>query len=560
MRNYRELCWLVFAIVFALACHMFLDMRGAAFTQMVARTSISTSADEANAITIKRLGEQTVVLSKASGEWRLVAPFRASADIHAVLGLLDALAFVPVMDSMTASDLRKIGRSHGDFGLDAPRVELEILGPSGGEKIAFGDSIPAGDGVFASIAGDSTVFVVKTNVLAAADRPASEFRSHALFDVGVNEVGAFDIKREAGSFVRFIRDGAKWHMSDPDEMAASSAKVRNFMAEILEAKAKKFVWPVGASNETEFASASLLAGYGLDPDSAVTLTFKGVDGVDRQVSFGNDADDGQVYAVAHNGSVIVTVSAELKDAAIRGATDLVDMRLFPLEASNVAAVSIADGDKVCVLAKGGDGSWRMDSPLSAPADSAAVEKFVSRMLALSIADASESGVSVALATNAPAATISREIALPDGGVEAFRSKEIVRIEPFDIRRLVVSGRGEKPVAVVYDASRRTWNVESSETGGVPDIDSVNAVAAVLNPLVATRVVALKASDSELAGFGLEFPEYTVAVDRVQENSVRRNILIGGKAKGGRYVTIGSSGSIFVVPDKVVKVLMARIVR
>ena len=103
-------------------------------------------------------------------------------------------------------------------------------------------------------------------------------------------------------------------------------------------------------------------------------------------------------------------------------------------------------------------------------------------------------------------------------------------------------------------------MESSETGGVPDIDSVNAVAAVLNPLVATRVVALKASDSELAGFGLEFPEYTVAVDRVQENSVRRNILIGGKTKGGRYVTIGSSGSIFVVPDKVVKVLMARIVR
>ena len=34
----------------------------------------------------------------------------------------------------------------------------------------------------------------------------------------------------------------------------------------------------------------------------------------------------------------------------------------------------------------------------------------------------------------------------------------------------------------------------------------------------------------------------------------------GKAKGGRYVTIGSSGSVFVVPDKVVKVLMARIVR
>lgn len=560
MSNSRELCWTTFAIVLVVACHLFLDMRGAAVSQIVARGAISTSADTANAISIRRYGEQTVVLSKASGEWRLVSPFRASADSHAVLGLLDALAFVPVVDSMDASDLRKLDRSHEDFGLDAPRVEIEILGPSGGEKIAFGDRTPAGDGVFAAVDGESSVFVVMTNVFASADRPASEFRSHELFDIGANEVGAFDIKRETGSFVRFMRDGNKWQMSEPDRMAASSAKVRRFVSAILDAKAVRFVWPVGASNETEFASASLLAGYGLDPDSAVTLTFKGIDGIDRQVSFGNDTDDGQVYAVAQNGGVIVTVDAALKDSAVRGVTDFVDMRLFPVEEQSIGAVSIADGDMLCVLAKGSDGSWRMDSPLSAPADSAAVEKFVSRMLALNVTDASESGVAVSLATNAPPVMIPRDVALPDGGVETFRSKEIVRIEPLDIRRLVVSNGGAKPISVVYDASRRTWNVESSETGGIADIEAVNALASALNPLLAKRVVAIKASDSDLARFGLESAGYAIAVDRVQENSVRRNILIGGKADGGRYVTIGSSGSVFVVPDSVVKVLSAQILR
>lgn len=560
MRNTRTIIWLASGIGLIAAIHLALDIHGSGVSRMVGRSSIAESADAASAVSIKRSDSAAVVMSKASGEWRLVSPFRASADLHAVLGLLDALAFTPIVDSMDEAELRKMGRQRNDFGLVPPRVEVETLGPGGVQKIAFGGPTPAGDGIYAAIEGESVVFVVATNVFTAVDKSVDGFRSHALFTMGLDEVGGLDIRRTAGVFARFMRDGDKWWMREPKNVAASTARIRKFVSMLIEARAQKFVWPVGATNETETATASLLAGYGLDPDSATTLTLKGVDGVDRQVSFGNDAGEGNVYVLAHNGGAIVTVAASVRDAVLSGADDFVDTRLFPIDEASVVTVSISDEGLNCVIAKEPDGSWRIDAPVSAPADASAVSDLVSRLLTMDISSADASGVNVSLAVGTAPAKVPRKIVFADSGVERFRSKEMLALLPEQIKRIVVTKAGDKSVSVVYDAGRRSWNVETSDSGGIVDMEALEAMLAKLNPLTAQDVVKLSASASDLKKYGLETPSYTIALDRVQEDSVRRNIRIGAKSTSGYYATVGSSDSVFVLPEETVRTLVAPILR
>ena len=560
MRNMRTIVWIFFAILLVFSAHLVLDIRGSRLHRIVMRGTVARSADTASAVTIKRKGEPAIVISKASGEWRLVSPFHASADSYAVLELIDALAFSPIVDSMDDSELRMIDRNRNDFGLQTPSVEVETLGSGGAEKIIFGSQTPAGDGVYAAVEGESVVFVVTTNVFAAVDKSVDNFRRRALFNMSLDEIGGFDIRLTAGAFSRFMRDADKWSMIDTKPVAASASRIGKFLSSVLAAKAKKFVWPVGASNEMETASASVLAGYGLDPDSAITLTLKGVDGFDRQVSFGSDAEDGTVYAMAHNGGSIVTVDSSLRDMVRSGSDDFIDTRLFPIEASSVATISISDDGLKCVLTKESNGSWHIDAPVSAPADSAVVSDFVSRLLALDVSDADSSGVSVSLDPGMRPVMVSRKIVFAESGVERFRACEVIDVVPAEVKRVVVSVNGDKPVSVVYDPARSAWNVDSSNAGGVVDTEALDSLLATLHPLKAQSVVKLGSAAEELYRYGLESPCFTLAIDRFQADSIRKNLRIGGKTDLGYYATIGSSDAVFVLSEDIVRKLMAPIVQ
>lgn len=560
MSNARIISWVASAIALSVLAHLILDIRGSGISRIARRGTIAPGADAANAISVKCEGKPATVLSKASGDWRIVAPFRARADRQVVLEFLDALAFAPIIDSMDDMELRKLDRNRQDFGLQPPVLEVETLGAKGAEKISFGGFTPAEDGVYATVEGENVVFVVPTNVFSAVNRNLDGFRSRTLFNIAVDEVGAFDIRRTAGAFTRFIRDGEKWRMSEPSKSAASSSRVRKFMSKMLDARASGFIWPVGATNEIDTASASLLAGYGLDPDTAVTLTFKGIDGLDRQVSFGNDTEEDQVYALVHNGGAIVTVDATLKDMLLSGVDDLMDTRLFPVEKTSITSIAILDGESQFILAKASDGAWRIDAPVSAPADASAVTELIDRLMVLNVSDADMSGVRVTLSSNEASAFVSRGLVFADSGLSRFRSREILDVQPSQVRRVVMTKEGAKPVAVVFDAARRVWNVESYEAGGVADEEVLKTLLSELNPLMAVEVVKLRATTSELARYGLESPACTIAIDRAQTDSVRKNIRIGDRAGDGWYATVGSSDAVFLLSGKTVKNLMAPIVR
>jgi hypothetical protein len=421
--------------------------------------------------------------------------------------------------------------------------------------VGFGRTIPSGKSVYASVSGVNAVFAVPTNVLATVDRTAGDFRRRTLFAAGPDEVTSFSIKNDTGAVMNFIRDGEVW---TADDRQVSAKNVKKLLESVMGAAAVDFIWPVGAVDESASASSALLAGYGLDVDSAVTVSMKCLDGVDRWIAFGKPAKEGLVYAFVQNGGAVVTVDSALKDLVV--AEKSAGTRVFPQEASAVSSFTISDGAASYSVARCEAGAWRLDSPVSAPANSAAAETILARILALTATDAAGGDIRVEVNPGRESAEVSRSRVLGDYRFEDLRSREVVKIDPLLVSRLVFSRSGEPvPVSVVYDRDRQAWKVERSPVDGIVDTEAVNKLVAALNPLMAASVVKLNVSDSELREYGLERPYAALAVDQRRDDSVRRNILFGNKVEGGRYATLGASDAVFIISDEVFSALSADLI-
>ena len=556
MSSRRSIIMLLAGIGMLLAAHFAVDCSGNGVASGERRSVLLPDADDAVRITVSRRGSRQVSLEKTDGDWRMTAPFPDSADLRAVKRLVDALAFVPVVDALSDAEILKRGRDRTDFATDA--VTVAVLSSDGKQgEVSFGSTTPDAAGVYAAVSGVDAVFIVPASVLAAADLPPDGFRSRAVCATDPMAVSSFDVRRGSSGVASFAREGDGWKA---ESGAASSQKVKKFLSDVTAAEAVGFVWPSGSTNDAATASESLLAGFGLDPESAITVTLKEIGGGDRQISFGKPAGENLVYALVRGGTVVVTVASSLKDAVARESGLLADTRLFPAEARSVTAFTIANGEVSCALARvtGADASWRLESPVAAPADSAVVDELLARLLALSPAEADETGLSIAIPAGSKPVAVSRNAALGDVRIEDLRSKEIVKIDSALVKRLVRTSGGSH-LAVVYARDRRVWNVETEGGPDSADEKSIAAVLAALNPLVAVRVERLKASDAELAAYGLDAPFLTLAVDQDREDAVRRNVILGARAPGGgRYATVGSADAVFVISDASVENLSRKL--
>lgn len=522
--------------------------------QLVERT------DTLCGIRVERKGGAPIELKKSGQSWKIAVPYQGNVNEQVVRRFLDGLLMTPITDRLGDSSLLKLGRTRADFDLSEPPLRLVLSFEDGGcERLGFGSSTPLPGGVFVSIGGLDSVFVVPTNILASVDVGVESFRRRALFKFGPDAVTSFTIKRQAEMPLEFLRGDNGWRIRNT---AVSTQKVDEFLIRVTSAEAIGFVWPVGASNETEHVSAALLSGYGLDPDAAVTVVLTDADGTDRRVSFGKESGEGCVYALIHGGTTIVTVPAKLKALAEQGEGVFADSRIFPVEVRSVGSFSVVDNGVQYAFAREKDGGWLIESPIVAAADDEAVNGLLSRILSLSAPDVVPpgEGVEVSLSTNAEKTVVSRATVFGSLTPEKLRSREIVRIDPNRVRRIVrTDNQSKEPVAVVYDRERKSWNVEKGIPGGVTSAKEISEVLSAINPLVALRVEKLKVPAADLDDYGLDKPFLTVAIDQDGEGTVRRNIILGKKIKDGRFATIGASDAVFVVGDAVVERLSANII-
>ena len=559
MRNAKSIIILLTIIAVAAALDYFVYFgKGPSSTSK--RTTLVDFQSEAASVRIERVGSPAVVLDRGLGGWRLTDPFASGADEQAVMKLVDVLTQTPVVEVISDSELLKLGRTRADFSLEEPVLTVTLTGMDKSVcRFMFGSATPTQDGVYASVEGVDAVFILGKLAFSFVDVRPDDLRQRSLLPLGGAWVTSFEIKREGTPLLEFLRTGAGWNVGSEK---ASSQKITEFIDDLTTASAVSFIWPVGSSNETDHATSSLLAGYGLDPDSAVTVTLNDINGKSRRLSFGKEADDGNVYALVQNGNAIVTVPSKLRDFARQDPVMFTDSRLFPVEARSVNGFSVSSDGSLYSLVRDKDGKWGLESPVVAPADQEASDALLSLILSLSPADVvKENGVAVSVLTNMSKVLVPRERILGKRTFEDLRSREMLKIDAPLVKRIVstVGGKTPKTASVVYDRERRQWNLDTEADGVAVNVKGVESVLSVINPLAAVRIEKLAVVAADLDDYGLDTPFLTVAIDQDSDETIRRNILIGKKTRGGRFATIGSSDAIFVISDATVSRLSASIV-
>lgn len=551
MNDKRTIIWLFLAAVFTIAANMFLSYRRPMLAPMQDRVILSPSFVTSR-IEITRAGEPKTILEK-DGQWKLVSPFSGSVDVPMVLRMLDAFVTMGAEDSLTDGELLKLGRTREDFGLTEPRLTVALIDAKGRKsEVAFGNATPSATGVYVGKSDNALVMVVPLPMFEAANLSADELRERVVFGNASDFILGFNLKRPGEAQIPFVRDNELWKIGGE---VASKAKIDELLSLIVDARANTFVWPVVATNRGNVASSALLSGYGLDSDTALSINLRCRDGLDRRIVFGRDAGASEVYALIHNGAAVVTLNRQIKDVLAQDLDLFTDSRLFPYEEASVTSFTLSDGETNYVVARDGLKKWRLDSPISAPADSEVAELILRRLLTLKSADQSADGLRVSVSNTANGYTVSPDAVLAEIRPEDLRDKDILQVDASLVRR-IVSGS-----SVAYSRDRHLWTIESVHNHDcVVNQSAVDAILAELSPLRAERIVTLKASSEALVRYGLENPYHTVAVDQDRVGSVRRNILIGAPTiDGGRYATIGSTEAVFVLSAKTVSVLASPLV-
>lgn len=551
MSNSRHIFYLSVAIVLAIAVHLLLDFGTNLSPTEVFKVTVLRPETKINAITIKDSEGLSVSLAKSENAWIVAEPMPGKADEREVLKLLDALTTVPFVESITVADLLRLGRTAKDLDLEIPCLTVTCKLDNGDKELRFGSVTPTGEGVYAEIKDEPIVYVLNYDVFKLFARKANEFRARRLMVETPDHVRKFDIKLGSVSLGSFLKKGELWLFDNG--IRTSNAKVMELITSICQLEAKNFVWPVNASESMAEIPQSVLSGYGLDGDGTIKVTIGGNDGRETRFSIGKESSDGCVYALTDLGRSIVTIDGEIKSKLVSVAETLVDNRIFPYEVDQITSVKLSRKEEVFIFNKGTDRIWRFESPISAEVDATNMTDFLSRLVTFTHEDTVAGGIEVAVNDDGESVALSNVMLFKEGGIENLRSREIIKIAPGSIKRIVVDGSSvAAPQSVVYDAARRQWTAERPAGVSSVNEESIKSILSVLESLVAEKVVKLRPEPQDIRGFGLENPYLIISIDRSQFDVPRRNLLIGNETEGGRYATVGVSDAIFILPTPILE--------
>jgi hypothetical protein len=506
--------------------------------------------------------------SRVAGKsaWIMQNPFKCEADESKVLRLIDSLSCTRLDDAILERDLFKMGRTLSDIGLDNPRLSVSFVDSAGRtQKIDFGDQTASGKSVYASVQTDSgkVVFIIPQDVYSDADLDVDTLRIHSLCSFASEYIESIDIRYQ-GTIVRFKNESGVWKIEDSEARLANQERVAEFINVFSEAKISRFIWPThqaaGISEEMELTDA-LLATYGLGAENAITLTFKRYDGAAEQVVLGREFSDGLAYAFSSSTKSVVGVPVSLKAKALTDISEFADDRLFPYDISEVKFISLEHAGEKVLLSRSDKTIWHIDAPISAKADQEVVESVLKNILSLKESDKQNNALFVSLNGKSKKISVKKDSVFDLYSFSDFRDRLVLSIPFNSIKRITIS-KGDSlapPEVVEYNPDRSSWENATKNNNLKVISKALDEMISQFEEIKALKIHCLNVTPEDIRRYGLEKPYMSIAVDRRSTDMTRINLLIGDKyGSAGRFATLGTNETIFVLPSEVVRTLEAPI--
>ena len=225
----------------------------------------------------------SVGLRKADGEWALVSPIEAGADLGVTDGLVGRLS----TGQMAAIEAESVNADAlAPYGLDDPRLTVTVGLGSSAATLLLGDAAPAGT-VYARDGARELVFTVAESLASELEQGADEYRRKNLFAFRPFNATALEVEHEGERWTFALEatedeeDGDTWRRTSPDAGDVERTDMDDLLAKLSNLRAESFE----RSRD----------GTGLDaPVAEIAVTFD--DGNRESVAVGRTGDD--VFAVS----------------------------------------------------------------------------------------------------------------------------------------------------------------------------------------------------------------------------------------------------------------------
>jgi hypothetical protein len=237
-------------LTLAVAALLFLLFSGRSHTRSVTEPLLALHPTEVVQITVREGGGE-IVLSRTNGVWMIGAGSPAGsvsdrADQRLIRALIEQAAGITALDILNPSDL-KGSVSLESLDLKTPKRSLTFLeGRDGaGRKLAFGIEGAAKGQIYARLDGGKTVYLIPSEVVPTAFRPAEEFRDRRLTSLDPDRVEEINLTKGSALHLLSMQKGASgWNLTSPMTARGNDKVVSAWVTAILASKVDHWM-PVG---------------------------------------------------------------------------------------------------------------------------------------------------------------------------------------------------------------------------------------------------------------------------------------------------------------------------
>ncbi len=177
-------------------------------------------------------------------KWRMTEPLEDAADGTAVTDIISQVTALRKGEPIE-------GEEEAVYGLDDPRLSIELEGEIDKAKVEVGKQTPLGTSVYVRISGltyvdEEAVWVVAGSFVNSALRPAEGFRSRSLGTISPSEIRKIELESRKGGAAQSITMAKTdkmrpWQMSAPYAEPCDPGTVDGLLMALLRTRAEEFV-------------------------------------------------------------------------------------------------------------------------------------------------------------------------------------------------------------------------------------------------------------------------------------------------------------------------------
>jgi hypothetical protein len=298
------------------------------------------------------------ILEHRQDGWYITSPIEWPANEFAVQRILTQLQFLEKEASFPVKEVTRSGHTLTDYGLDHPKLVLQLQSGSKSIELKIGDPTLVGNRMYILSAEGDYIFVMNKDLMESLSINIEDLRSQKLFDIPLFEIRSMTVQFSEPSNlkVRLVEQDQNWFFESPIHAKASKKAAERLLSQLSSAHIRSFISdpkldPQNLGLDTPWLKLSL---YGNNRKQ--TLLLGNEVPKEQEVS---TKDEKEYYAKLEGLPTLFKISAGLIDDLKTAQVSLRESKIMNQKTQDISEIAITQNDKNVQLQRLETGSWQV---------------------------------------------------------------------------------------------------------------------------------------------------------------------------------------------------------